>query len=197
MKKTHTFSQRLQELIEIKGITKSELARSCGIDKSNVTRYINGEYEAKQAVIYRVAEKYGVSVAWLNGYDVPFQSGDGIGAEDEAFISSLGRMMERRELPPEVDAVNALIYSKGWRIEKYEDGSYGLMLERGDVLDPAHMDALVDHLKFMTQAVVYLYLNDDSDMILPKLRGDAEWMLNDCRRRKVGFSGKTKNERDP
>lgn len=78
MDKPFTFSQRLQSLIDEKGITKSELARSCGIDKSNVTRYLNGDYEAKQDVVFRISQHYGVSAAWLMGYDTPMVNSDEI-----------------------------------------------------------------------------------------------------------------------
>lgn len=73
MNKPYTFAQRLKMLIDQRGISRSELARICGISKSNVTRYINGEYEAKQDVVYRMASSLGVSEAWLMGHDVPME----------------------------------------------------------------------------------------------------------------------------
>ena len=73
MDKPFSFAQRLQYLIDAKGITKSELARACGINKSNVTRYLGGQYEAKQDVIYSIARKYNVSETWLMGYDTPME----------------------------------------------------------------------------------------------------------------------------
>ena len=171
-------------------LSQHELAIKAGYnDRSSIAKIESGKVDLPESKIMIFSEIFNVAPSEIMGISDRLS--------ESSFIRSLGRMMERRELTPEVDAVNALISSKGWRIEKYEDGSYGLMLERGDVLDQAHMDALVEHLEFMTQAVVYLYLNDDSDMILPKLRGDAEWMLKDCRRRKVGFQRTARNEREP
>lgn len=71
MDKIATFADRLNELIKEKGITKTDLAKTCGIDKSNITRYCSGAYEAKQDVIYKIATSYGVQFSWLMGYDTP------------------------------------------------------------------------------------------------------------------------------
>lgn len=100
MEKSFTFAQRLQALIDMKGISKSEIARACGIDRSNITRYLDGEYEAKQDVIFRLSQKYGVNEAWLMGYDIPIFKEEGNQdyaqqERDEALLESF------RELPPE------------------------------------------------------------------------------------------------
>ena len=109
MEKPFTFAQRLKTLIEIKGITKSDLAKTCEINKSNITRYLNGQYEAKQDVIYRIAQKYSVREAWLLGYDVPM--------EKDASINDLTSNEQIEEikaifgkLPPDLrtDAINLL-----------------------------------------------------------------------------------------
>lgn len=71
MDKPFTFAQRLKTLLDKKGISRSELARTCEIDRSNITRYLNGEYEAKQDVVYRIASKLNINEAWLMGYDAP------------------------------------------------------------------------------------------------------------------------------
>ena len=80
MDKTFTFADRIKSLMEMRGLSKSQLAKLCGINKSNITRYCNGSYEAKQDVIYRIAEKLNISEAWLMGYDVPmYREGDETG----------------------------------------------------------------------------------------------------------------------
>ena len=109
MNKPFTFAQRLKTLIELKGITKSDLARNCEINKSNITRYLNGEYEAKQDVIYRIARRYNVREAWLLGYDVPMKQ--------DATIKDLTLIEQHEEMnaildnmPPELrtHAINLL-----------------------------------------------------------------------------------------
>jgi transcriptional regulator with XRE-family HTH domain len=49
MKKQSNFAERLTLLMELRSITKSDIAKICGIDRSNITRYCNGEYQAKQS----------------------------------------------------------------------------------------------------------------------------------------------------
>lgn len=73
MDRPFTFAQRLQELLDRKGMTKSELAVAADINKSNITRYLKGDYEAKQDVVHRIAVRLDVSESWLMGYDVPMQ----------------------------------------------------------------------------------------------------------------------------
>lgn len=80
-KRTATFSSRLTDLMASKGLTKTDIARICNINKSNVTRYCNGEYVARAGVVYEMAAKLNVDPAWLMGYDVAM---DG---EDENFLA--------------------------------------------------------------------------------------------------------------
>ena len=65
-----SFAQRLQELLDIKNIKASELAKETGISKSSISHYLKGDWEAKQDSIILIADKYNVSEAWLMGYDV-------------------------------------------------------------------------------------------------------------------------------
>lgn len=106
MDRPFTFAQRLQTLIDEKHVTKSELARSCGIDKSNVTRYLSGTYEAKQDVVYRISQRYGVSASWLMGYDTPMVD-DGLLDEQRTEINEIFERM-----PPEL-RTHALALLKG------------------------------------------------------------------------------------
>ena len=73
METPYKFSERLAYLMDQTGLSKSQIADICGINRSNITRYLNGEYEAKQDVIYALATHFNVSPAWLLGYDVPMQ----------------------------------------------------------------------------------------------------------------------------
>ena len=71
MKTVSTFAMRLTELMEKKGLTKTDLAKLSGVNKSNITRYLRGDYKAKQDVVYQIAQRLGVDPAWLMGYDIP------------------------------------------------------------------------------------------------------------------------------
>lgn len=73
MDRLKTFSERLRELLDIKGLTKTEIAAIAKVNKSNITRYLNGEYEAKQDVLFNIGTSLNVNEAWLMGYDVPME----------------------------------------------------------------------------------------------------------------------------
>lgn len=68
-----TFAQRLQTIMDTMNLSKSDLAAIAEVNKSNITRYCNGTYSAKQDVIYRLSEKLNINTAWLIGYDVPME----------------------------------------------------------------------------------------------------------------------------
>lgn len=76
MVRTSTFAERLRFIMLEKNITKSQLAKAIGIDKANITRYLKGDYEAKQDVVYRLASVLKVTEAWLMGYDAPMLADD-------------------------------------------------------------------------------------------------------------------------
>lgn len=73
MNKPETFAARMQQLLDVKQITKAELARRTGISRSSITRYVKGDWEGKQDAVYKIALEMDVSEAWLMGYDVPMQ----------------------------------------------------------------------------------------------------------------------------
>lgn len=73
MAKQDSFSNRLNQLLKIKNITKAELSRQTGIDRSSITHYTNGDWEGKQDSVYAIATALNVSEAWLMGYDVPME----------------------------------------------------------------------------------------------------------------------------
>ena len=79
--------------MKIKSLSKSDVARICGINKSNITRYCDGSYQAKQDVIYSIASKLNVNPAWLMGYDVPM---DGF-TQDNDLISFLQHFSARQK----------------------------------------------------------------------------------------------------
>ena len=71
MPKQATFSDRLKEGLELRHITKADLARLSGIGKSSLTHYEKGDWEGKQDKVYKLAKALNVSEAWLMGFDVP------------------------------------------------------------------------------------------------------------------------------
>lgn len=68
-----TFAQRLQDAIDLRGMSKAELAEKSGVSKSSITHYVKGDWEGKQKVVYALSEALNVSEAWLMGWDVPME----------------------------------------------------------------------------------------------------------------------------
>ena len=88
MEPVFTFADRLEQLKRLRGLTNTDLARICKIDKSNITRYCKGNYKAKQDVVYRMAEKLGIEEAWLMGYDVPMEKDPGTDKKEPTVLSA-------------------------------------------------------------------------------------------------------------
>ena len=66
-----SFKERLNKAIAEKDIKPAELARRTGINKSSITAWLKGDYEAKQDNIFKLSKALGVSEAWLMGIDTP------------------------------------------------------------------------------------------------------------------------------
>lgn len=66
-----TISERLREALNAAGKKQADLVRDLGLDRGSVSSYLSGKYEPKQKAIYKMAQYFGVSEAWLLGYDVP------------------------------------------------------------------------------------------------------------------------------
>ena len=73
MEKPSTFAKRLNTALERRQISKAELARISGLSKSSITRYVKGDWEAKQDAVYAIAQALNVNEAWLMGYDAPME----------------------------------------------------------------------------------------------------------------------------
>jgi len=80
---TNTTAQRLQILLNSKGINQTEMLEACNrvcrkngwkeLGKSAISQYLNGKVVPKQDKIFIIAEAMGVNPAWLMGFDVPMQ----------------------------------------------------------------------------------------------------------------------------
>lgn len=66
-----TTADRLKELLEVKRISQAGLSKIMGISRSAMCQYISGKITPKQDKLYIISTSYGVSLAWLMGYDLP------------------------------------------------------------------------------------------------------------------------------
>lgn len=84
--KVKSFQDRLKEALALKSVLPSEVSKKTGISKASISRYLTGEFEAKQDNVYLIADFLNVSETWLMGFDVPMErqaianqnAGDGV-----------------------------------------------------------------------------------------------------------------------
>ena len=67
-------SDRLKELMQIKGINQADICKQTGLTKSVISMYVNGQRDPRQDKLGLIAETYGLDPAWLMGYDVPMKN---------------------------------------------------------------------------------------------------------------------------
>jgi len=65
------FGERLRELRTNNNMTVKELGEAVGLSGSAISRYENGEMEAKKTALQVLANYFKVNPAWLMGLDVP------------------------------------------------------------------------------------------------------------------------------
>lgn len=67
---------RLQELLDYLGMKPADFCKRCGLNKSALSNYLNGDRKPRQDKLALVSDAFGVSPAWLMGYDVPMEMDD-------------------------------------------------------------------------------------------------------------------------
>lgn len=72
MKKTDS-KHRLIELLQYLGLSQSEFCERCGLNKSALSNYLNGDREPRQDKIALIADAFDIDPAWLMGYETPMK----------------------------------------------------------------------------------------------------------------------------
>ena len=62
---------RLMELMDVFQLSQTELCNRCGLNKSALSNYLNGDREPRQDKLSLIADAFGSDPAWLMGYDTP------------------------------------------------------------------------------------------------------------------------------
>lgn len=75
MDNLYIIKDRLNEAMQKRGITATELAKLTGLNKSSVSRYLTGENIPRSLAIGKLAQALRVNPAWILGYDVPMDEG--------------------------------------------------------------------------------------------------------------------------
>lgn len=64
-------ARRLQDALDRKGLTATELAKKSGVSKASISQYINGSHAPSNISSAKMAEVLGVNALWLMGFELP------------------------------------------------------------------------------------------------------------------------------
>ncbi|MFJ5338328.1 helix-turn-helix domain-containing protein [Pectobacterium sp. CHL-2024] len=116
----HPQVRRLTELMELKGISKAEMARIAGVSPQSVNNWFNRGTVGKSSAL-KLAEALGVSVAWLLGEDVEESTGL---SSDEMKMLNLYRQLPEAERERMIDFFQLRLKELDEYVEKYLRGRY-------------------------------------------------------------------------
>ncbi|QHP80676.1 helix-turn-helix domain-containing protein [Pectobacterium odoriferum] len=116
----HPQVRRLTELMELKGISKAEMARIAGVSPQSVNNWFNRGTVGKSSAL-KLAEELGVSVAWLLGEDVEESTGL---SSDEMKMLNLYRQLPEAERERMIDLFQLRLKELDEYVEKYLRGRY-------------------------------------------------------------------------
>ncbi|MFJ5389473.1 helix-turn-helix domain-containing protein [Pectobacterium sp. CHL-2024] len=116
----HPQVRRLTELMELKGISKAEMARIAGVSPQSVNNWFNRGTVGKSSAL-KLAEALGVSVAWLLGEDVEESTGL---SSDETKMLNLYRQLPDAERERMIDLFQLRLKEIDEYVEKYLRGRY-------------------------------------------------------------------------
>lgn len=69
MEQVTTFAARLKDLIGTNSFTA--FGKTVGLSKQSISAYVRGERRPKPALIKSLSLQFGITPAWLMGYDAP------------------------------------------------------------------------------------------------------------------------------
>ena len=99
MNRVSNFTERFNELM--RDTTVTQASDFLGIGKATVGSYLSGARTAKASFLQLIADKYGIDVLWLMGYDTPkykeTPAGEGEG-EDRAYLINKIRSLSDEEV---------------------------------------------------------------------------------------------------
>jgi len=96
--KTHQINhpqvQRLNEVLELKNLTKSDMARICGVSAQSVNNwFVRGTIGKSSAI--KLADALGVSLEWLLGQDVGEK--DGLKPDEQRLLELYRQLPEEEQ----------------------------------------------------------------------------------------------------
>lgn len=76
MKLVSNFAERLKLALELRNMKATKLSELTNVNKSTISQYLSGDYEAKKDRIELFAEVLNVNELWLRGYELPMENED-------------------------------------------------------------------------------------------------------------------------
>lgn len=116
----HPQVRRLNELMELKGITKADLARVAGVSPQSVNNWFARGTLGKNSAL-KIAEAFGVSVAWVLGEDVDESNGL---REKERRLLTLFNQLPESEQDRMIDTFELRLKEIDEYVEKYLRGRF-------------------------------------------------------------------------
>ena len=117
----HPQVQRLNEIIEQRGISKSDMARICGVSAQSVNNwFVRGTIGKSSAI--KLADALGVSLAWLLGQDV--DEIDGLKPDERRMLDLFRRLPTDEERQRVIMVAEMRLKEIDDYVEKYLRGNF-------------------------------------------------------------------------
>ena len=124
--KESTFECRVNEMLEILNLTKSEYCKRTGIGLSTLSNYIHGNRKPDSNFLIKMTRPFGINPSWLMGFNTPM------------YISDLNDLVRNKMIEMES---TPFVYKSG-------DEEYVLDIQK---LNPDGRQALKSFLEFLLQ----------------------------------------------
>ena len=175
--KVATFAQRLAEALKIREVSQTELHERTGINKSSISTYLKGEYEARQNKVYEIARALNVSEPWLMGYDVPM-SRSAASHRHGVKIPVLGHVVAGYP----IEAVENVIGEEEISEEMARSGDYFALIVNGQSMTPTLNDGdtvIIQKtpIAHSGQIAVVMVNGDEATLKEIKLEEDGLWLI--------------------
>lgn len=89
------FSERLAIAMSDNQINMTALSKRTGISTATISRYLSGDFKAKQNNVYILSQTLGVKPSWLMGFDDPANIQELIDSVQGLFLSLSPENQER------------------------------------------------------------------------------------------------------
>lgn len=116
----HPQVQRLNELMDLKGVTKADLARVAGVSPQSVNNWFARGTLGKNSAL-KIADAYGLSLAWVLGEEVVEDSGL---KPNENKMLNLFRQLPESEQERMIDTFELRLKEIDDYVEKYLRGRF-------------------------------------------------------------------------